>query len=736
MIEILQPEINVIPGDTPRTPPDRGWVGQGRTVITVTNETNRNNSYRIHLECLNPRWKQYWYSFIALPPDNAQAVVQNQEDVYGPNNQWVQIYVPQKQSRKIILDVKADRLPEARAGIYDLSIVAKVSIAGNRGGDWIEDATHRLEAVALMRPYYQWKFRVEPENARVGLMRRSRPYEVVIENSGNDWLYCELEPPRLQNVLIPQPETVRIAVPPPEDNRLPSVRTVPIRAATKMRQIRGSSQNVPLPIVLRRVDAPSIPPLPATAIQGPTSAQFRNAVVQRDPEQQDSQKPPSDPTLEYHPPIPATLEGCAKAIVQNIKGLIMMVIGFVLLFHLFDFMAARLIDESEVRGVALQVADISKPYEVEGKYLGKSRVLVFDASPNAAKDPLFVSEVTVKPDSQKAGGFRYFISLDKLPFKDGRIRLEARRMAFLKYLEALLPSHSANRSQVILVGHPKRTEYSLSGDPIQIGKDFTLVTPGYAADVKKVRIGSVDITQVRADGTDRVIAHAPDSYPGVNPGASVNVDVFVYGTDSETPLAKYSLPISHDAPVVMPSGAGDSPSPNTPGGATGGGTTGTTAPNKPATPGADKARKAIAQGNTGAAKQAAAQNPNDPEAQALLAIACYQNGDQAEGDAAYAKAQPAAQDSLTPPRTLIVIKLAEASKAIATNQSPDSALADAIETAKQSARDFGLPYLIAIKYYKSVKDNAMVKSLLGEAGLMPFSAEEKAALKQLSVGVS
>ncbi len=725
MIEILQPEINVVPGDTPRTPADRGWVGQGRTVITVTNETNRNNSYRIHLECAVPRWKEYWYSFVALPPDNPQAVVQNQEDVYGPNNSWVQIYVPQKQSRRIILDVQADRLPEARAGVYPLSVVVKVSIAGDRGGNWIEDATHRLEAVALMRPYYQWKFRVEPETARVGMMRKSRPYEVVIENSGNDWLYCELEPPRLQNVMIEQPPTVRVAIPPPEDNRLPSVRTVPFKATSKQRQFRGHTQDMPIPIVVRRVDSPSIPPLPATALQGPASAQYRNAVVYRDPDQKDAQKAPTDPILSYHPPIPATVEGCGKALVQNIKGLVMLAIGLFLLLHVIDFMGARLIDQAQISGVELHAKNDQAKYEVEGKYLYKSKVIIVDV--DTGKDIGDPVDILPGFDREATRG-RYYISLKGI--ENRRIRLESRRKVLLAYMEALIP-RTGNKGQIIVVGAPARTDYSLTVDPFQVGKEFTLLTPGYAAQVKLIRLGTIDLKPVRAEGADRVVALAPADYH-IPAGAPVPVDISVYGDSTDKPLATSHTTISKDAPPTPTPGLGETP----PGGTTPGGTIpggGVVAP-QPSSPGASAATGALLRGDVKAAKQAAQQSPNDPEALALAAIACFQSGDDAGGSSMLQKAQSASADSSASARAKILVRTAEAVQK-EKGGNPDEAFLDAMESAKTGDPTCGMPFLLAIQYYKAKGDKTMAKSIYGDAQVMQLPSDQLAAIQKAGAGL-
>ena len=729
MIEILQPEINVIPGDTPRSAPDRGWVGQGRTVIEITNDTNRNNAYRIHLECGNPRWKEYWYSFVALPPDNPQQVLQNQEDVYGPNNTWVHIYVPQKQTRRIILDVKAERLPEARAGVYPLTVVVQVSIASDRGGNWIEDATHRLDAVALMRPYHHWQFKVEPETARVGYFRKSRAYELVIENSGNDWLYCELEPPRLQKVMVDQPPTVRVAVPPPEDNRMPSVRTVPFKATTKERQFRGSVQDLPIPMVVRRVEAPSIPALPQTALQAPSSAQYRNAVVYRDPDQKDALKPPTDPILSYHPPIPATVEGCGKALVQNIKGLVLMALGLLLLFHLFDFMSARLIDQATISGVQLSAKNDQEKYEVEGKYVYKAEVMIVDADSN--QDIGEPQNVTGAYD-RSTGRQRYYISLKGV--KNRRIRLEARRKVFLSYLAALIP-RSGHKDQVILVGAPARKDYSLTVDPFQVGKDFTILTPGYASQVKLIRVGTQDLKPVRVEGQDKVVAHAPDNYP-IPSNAPVSVEISVYGDDGEKPLAKATTSISKDAPPPTGMGADSGAAGGLDGGGAGSPAGGGAAepPPQKSSPGASAATGALLKGNAQAAKAAAQQSPNDPEALALAAIACFQSGDDAGGSEMLQKAQAASADSSTSVRGKILVRTAEAVQK-ENGGNPDEAFLDAMESAKSSDPSCGVPFLLALQYYKTKGDRTMAKSIYGDALTLRLPSDQLAAIQKAGAGL-
>ena len=682
MIELLQNEINVVPGASPVTPPDRGWVGQGRVVLSITNETSQNNAYRINLECHHHRWKQEWVSFVALPPDNPSAMPRNQEDVYGPNNTWVQIYVPSQMTRRVVLQVQVKRLPEARAGAYPLHVVVQVSIPSQHGG-WIEDSVHRLEAVALIRPFYQWRLRSEPEEQRVGLFKRSRQFEFVAENSGNDWLYLEIEPARPQNILIQQPDTVRVAVPPPEDNHTPSVRTLPIKASTKIRQFRGMRQPTPLPLNAHRVEAPSLPDLPQTAMQAPGSAEYRNAVIQHDPDQRDAQKPASDSSLTYCPPIPSTMEGCGKAIVQNLKGFIALALGLFILLHVIDFMAANMVDLATIRGKSEQAENDQEKFELEGSYLYKTKVTVVDAKTG---DPLLEPQ-----DPKVEGDFntkkaRYFISLKGI--EDHYIKLTAKRKTWFSWLGAVVPSvkakTAANKEQKIRVGNPPLDEYKLNLGPISPGKAYVIGTPGYASQVKRVMLGGSELKGWTAQGNESIGGTAPaDLTPG-------QVHVAVFGDNPDKALAEQDWQISKEIQITMPT-----PTPSTSGvpgtdtgGAGGSGGSGGGVSSGPA--------GAIINGNPQGAIAAAQASPDDPEVLALAAVACYQSGKGADGDRFISQIGDRRGHAQIAP----LVKLAEAVKAARTGGNPVPLFQEACQGVLTESLDIPVVFVVAIQTLK------------------------------------
>src|SRR5579862_2701889 len=262
-MKLLHTEIDVVPGRKPqRQPLPEGYVGMGTAVLRITNTTSRQNSYTVRIHCERPYWQDAWFQMSALPPSGGE---QNQPpagkpDQPGPRNQSITIFVKDGGTRDVFLAFFVPEKSECRAGAYPVKVAVETRIVSNDPQQASKERVTEFPAIVIVRPFYKWSVSYQPEDRRVGLFRRGKEYEVVVDNHSNDWLYCDLKMPRPQNVLVETP-CARMAVPPPEPGA-ESIRTLPFKAISRVKTLRGARQPMPLPVTIQRIHAPTVPPLP------------------------------------------------------------------------------------------------------------------------------------------------------------------------------------------------------------------------------------------------------------------------------------------------------------------------------------------------------------------------------------------------------------------------------------------------------------------------------------------
>jgi hypothetical protein len=339
-MKLLQTEIDIEPGRQPQPPQREGALGRGAAVLRLTNNSKRENAYTIRIEggpCPNQRfWQKSWYRITSLPPNPADpnnTPSPGREDQRGNQDQWVKIFVKPEGTRDVQIRFTVPKKPEARAGVYPFKVQIETDIVDAGAGTARKERFTYLPAVAIVRPYYQWKVSLLPDTGRrVGRFRRRAAFEVEISNEGNDWLYCDLNLPRPKDLRLETP-VQRAAVRPPEPGEDAASRRIPLTAISQLKTLRGDHMPLSIPLQLIRVDAPSVPPLSVDAdFQGVATASLGAAVVATTTGE--LQQTPGDTVVTYCPPIPSTLTGFVGALTQNIKGLAVAFIGFIVLLHM------------------------------------------------------------------------------------------------------------------------------------------------------------------------------------------------------------------------------------------------------------------------------------------------------------------------------------------------------------------------------------------------------------------
>lgn len=531
-MKLLQTEINIVPGvAAQRQPLPEGMVGQGATVVRLTNNTSQENAYTIRLSCDNPYWQESWYTLVPLPPSGApeNAPPAGKPDQVSHNGRVATLFITRGGERDVMVVFKVPKEYDARAGLYDLTIQVETRVTGQSAGLRRKDRFTELHATAIIRPFEpfdQWRMELQPETRKVGFFRRSTEFEAVLTNECNDWLYCELRAPRPKDVLIETPSQY-IAVPPPEPGQERTVRTVPFRAASRIRPFRGERVPLSIPLTAVRIAAPTVAPLPEEALYAPGSANCHAAVVAT--ETQETRVPPVEQALTYCPLFPATLSGCLGAIAQNAKGLIMTLIGLIVAANLAVFMFEQMFRHNIIaEPYRTQVAP-GGVLTIGGRWVKGSRVYINDETQPAEQ---------VEPPEEK--GLRNFFAnalkavqpsqLQLIAIKvpetyDGKkIRITVQRAGALPFLGPLLPKYKCG--SMVQVGNPPRP-------PAPAKKAFAFVAPTVAPGQQfaisgsslgtsgQVLMGSEPARVVRWTPT-RIVASPPANLP-VNDSIPVNV---------------------------------------------------------------------------------------------------------------------------------------------------------------------------------------------------------------------
>ncbi len=337
-MKLLHSEIEITPG-RPGSRPSAANGTQpvpGSAVLRIANPMPQENAFLVRLRCEHPMWQEAWYTLTALPSPAGAAEdgLSGKHDQRGAQDRTIKVYVPRGGSRDLLLRFDVPQLPEARAGRYPFVIEVEAQVTGGAGGERRRSRVTPVPGTATIRPYYRWNLDITPEQRRAGMRRRSADFEVVVTNEGNDWLYCDLQLPRPRDMVLDCPSQ-RLAIPPPEpgetiqtgdarDARPGTQRTVPLRAVTQLKTIKGNPTPQMLLLSALRLDAPSVAPPVSDDTYGRTGAVVANPTTE-------SQQVPGDRMIVYAPPIPARLTDFFRQGASSARAFVMSLVVLALI---------------------------------------------------------------------------------------------------------------------------------------------------------------------------------------------------------------------------------------------------------------------------------------------------------------------------------------------------------------------------------------------------------------------
>lgn len=447
-MKLLQQEVDITPGRPGMRPPvwpvPESQPIPGSAVVRLTNTTKQENAYTIRLRCDQPFWQEPWCAIIPLPAAADSAPPTGKADQRGPHDSWAKVYVPRGGTRDILLRFNVPRHPDSRAGRYPFIVEVETQIVGPAQGMRRSNRVTQIPGSAIVRPFYKWEIDMQPEQPRVGIRRRSTEFEVTVTNESNDWLYCDLKLPRPKDFAIESP-TLRLAVPPPEPGEmLPALpdqearpgtqRTVPLRAATKLRVIRGDNTAQSILLNGARVDAPSVA-LPLDDGTYPTLG----AVVAEDTD--DTRRLPGDRALVYCPPIPARLTDFFQRLGSSFRGLLYTLLAAVALLTV----GIVLFENAWHNNIQIQplstFADPGGTLNIQGRWLDGAKVTIGG------------EQVAPKHYTLDLSKYRIAVPAD---LNGKKVKLKAQRfVVFLPFLTPLLPSSES--ADEVQVGKPPAT---------------------------------------------------------------------------------------------------------------------------------------------------------------------------------------------------------------------------------------------------------------------------------------
>lgn len=526
-MRLLHNEIDVVPGRKPQHPAAEGMVGPGSAILRLQNTTSQVNAYTVRLRCDAPFWRDDWYALRPLPNTGADGAADTAKaDQHGPNDRWVKVYVSRGGTRDIQIAFDLPQKPDARAGIYPFKAVVETHVGDSASASGARDGRERfteIPAVAIVRPFYRWSLDMAPEERRVGILRRASEFEIVVTNEGNDWLYCDLKPPRHKDLLLDAP-TMRLAVPPPEPGESQFQRSVPLQTATRLKALRGAPTSQPVPLTASRVDAPSVPPLPEPAQYSGSAGTANTGASVIETATNEVAQIASERALLYCPPVPTTLTGFMGGLVQNGRTLVFTLLGLAALVPFATIAWERI----RFNGVManpdpkhLYVEPQGK-LPIQGGYLVGAVILIKADGKVAEVKPKVTNPL---PPSQQKAEIDIPKDIEGVALKDGKkIKIAAQRLGILPFLKPLLPYSEFSNAEVTVGKEPpppalpvEDREMVTSGKK-QRGERFRIVLtrgPALPADGKKglgVLLGDA-VAHVEDSQSRKIVASVPQDAP-------------------------------------------------------------------------------------------------------------------------------------------------------------------------------------------------------------------------------
>lgn len=372
----------------PGTPGDQTPAGRanmpfrGSAILHLTNQTEQNNAFRVRLRCDSPFWRPDWYRLSLMTGTTPTLAEKIDEEHGGPTDPYLDLRVPPGARCDVLIQFVLPKVPDSRAGRYHYTVEVETYILAG-GGATRPERLRKFPAELIVQPFYEWNVDLAPAQQRVGrVFRRTRDYDLVVTNRGNDWLYCNIRA-RSTNDLFLKSFAGDLAVPPPQPGEQVTVpeisdpvagyqRLVPIRAVTRLKAARGEDKPQPLDVTFRRLDAPSVrPPINRAGYD------LQGAVIS-------SPAPPTeqpkllgqDYALIYRPPIPASWTDAIGRGIGSIKGAALTIVGLIILVHLAALAWGGLYESSYKLQTVSSEAQIGKQIGFSGKWLLGSHMIL------------------------------------------------------------------------------------------------------------------------------------------------------------------------------------------------------------------------------------------------------------------------------------------------------------------------------------------------------------------------
>lgn len=376
MIKLQQSEISIVPGANAPLSPPQTRVGQNFAVLQIDNTTNYENAYDITVSCENPLWRQEWVRIYSLlQTDSYGNVSQPSKQDVPLYDGGIRVFVTNRGQRQVVLAFEARKQPDSRAGRYPLQVKVRTSIPDGATG--ATSTEEHVSVDAYVEPFYHWSSSIEPEQQRVGVLKKRAQYDVKLVNRGNDWLYCCLNPVQQGQEVQTEMPTRLVAVPPPVLGEEESVRVVPLNTTSRIKTLKGSEVVKPIVLNAARLDAPSIPQCP----QGDPMASRQDRVMM-----EETGAPPTfadaayQPSLVYCPPLKSFLTGSFGWIINNIKAIAFTALGLLAALVAYTAVMDAFVRSVKVEPLQLEVSEPARVLTLGGRFLDGGQVRMFTSN--------------------------------------------------------------------------------------------------------------------------------------------------------------------------------------------------------------------------------------------------------------------------------------------------------------------------------------------------------------------